>query len=682
MSRPIQRSLAALAAALLAASCSSPAPFAASRGPAPAEPALRNVTAQREAISAFVGDAPNFAASSNGDLLTVVSSPVGRGAKAGALVELYWPDMGEDHLWDAYSGVSYEGKFYWLHQFKLEGQSVEPDSDIVVSRFSSPDGRLSAELRDLVLRRSPVHARQLTLVNRSQTPIKDLSVTFYAYLTANLFPTGDRCEYLPDVGAIHHFENQAHFAWGFDGAPAQFQCGGVKNFITRAQDAMHDAEDGKLQGNSAANAYAGLGVNGSLATRPISLAPGERHQARSLIAAGPDSQAAVEALSAARGLSWDAMIAENLASWKAYLDKSKLPAGMSPQELAVYRRALIVMKQHSVRTGAHLAAPTSTSPPYRFSWPRDGSFIALAHLRSGHPEEARRFLDFMARNQKANGGWAVNYHTNGQVMYDFGDRNNEHDQVGIIPWMMLEYARASNDWTWLQGHWPGIQRAADFLIRFQDARTGLMGPTRDLWELSTSDSWAYSDAAAWAGLRAAAEAAQRFGDQVSQRRFEAAAAKLKQGIETYLWNEAGGYFARGYNLESRRRDDKVEAANLALAWPFKVLDANDPRMLRMADAIHKTLASPAGGIRRYTGDRYFDGQPWPVTTDWLAIYYSQIGRGADAGRLHAINTTYAHKTGSLQLGEQFDEAKNIWVSATPLTWSGAKYVLSALELKR
>ena len=104
-------------------------------------------------------------------------------------------------------------------------------------------------------------------------------------------------------------------------------------------------------------------------------------------------------------------------------------------------------------------------------------------------------------------------------------------------------------------------------------------------------------------------------------------------------------------------------------------------LVRMAERIQKDLSSPAGGVRRYTGDRYFDGQPWPVTTDWLAIYYSRIGRHDAAARLHAVNTGYAHKTGSLQLGEQFDEAKGIWVSATPLTWSGAKYVLSALELR-
>lgn len=662
-----------LTLSLLAASCSTvPAPLRAPSG----------VTAQREPISAIVGDAPNFAASSNGDLLTVVSSDHGRGAKAGALVELYWPDLGDDHLWDAYSGVSYEGKFYWLHQFKLEGQQVLPDTDIILTRFSSPDGRLTVETRDLVLRDKPVHVRQLTAINRSNQPIRDLAVYFYAYLTVGVLPIGDHCEYLPDSGAINHYQDKVHFAWGFDRPPAQFQCGGVENYLTRALDARADAEDGKLNGNGKADALIGLGVNGTLALAPTTLAPGQSLSEKSLIAAGTDRNSAVSALTAARQQSFGDMVLQNQTSWSQYLSRSLQPAGMSPEETAVYRRAQIVMKQHSARTGAHLAAPTSTSPPYRFSWPRDGSFIALTQLRTGHPEDARQFLDFMARNQKSNGGWAVNYETDGTPLYDFGDRNNEHDEVGTIPWMMLEYVHSTQDWEWLRGKWPGIQKAAEFLLRFQDQRTGLMGPTRDLWELSTSDSWAYTNAADYAGLMAASEAAARFADQASADRYANAANRIKAGITTYLWNESAGYFARGYNLDGKRQDPKVEAANLALAWPFGVFAVDDPRMVKMAEKIQKELSTPAGGIRRYTGDQYYDGQPWPVTTDWLSIYYSRLGRKDQAARLHATNTAYAYKTGSLQLGEQFDEKKGIWLSATPLTWSEAKYVLSALELKR
>lgn len=663
--------------AMVLGSCTALAPVESISAPTAAP-----LIAQREAISALVGDAPNFAASSNGDLLTVVSGPEGRGAKAGALVELYWPDLGQDHLWDAYSGIRYKGQFFWLHQFKLEKQWVEPDSDIVVSRFISPDGLLQAETRDLVVRDQPAHVRQLTLTNRSNQPLTDLSVFFYAYLTADLLPQNDHIEYLPASGSLHHFQNSAHFLVALDRPPAQFQCGGVQNYLTQALDARHDAQDGRLKGNLQASAGLGLGVNGALAAAAVTLPPGGSLSERALIIAGRSLSAAEQALQQLRQTAWQTLEAQNKASWQNYLRQSLIPANLSAEEQAVYRRALIVLQQHSARTGAHLAAPTSTSPPYRFSWPRDGSFIALTQFLTGHGDETRRFLDFMARAQKDNGGWAINYRTDGRPWYDFGDRQNEHDQVGTIPWMMVEYARQSGNWAWLQQHWPVIRKACEFLLRYQDPRTGLIGPTRDLWELSTSDSWTYSNAAVFAGLRAGAEAASRVGDPAAALRYTQAAERVRQGIHNHLWVEQGGYYARGLNLESQRQDLKVEAANLALVWPFEVFEAQDPRMQKMAEKILTDLSSPQGGIRRYSGDRYYDGQPWPVTTAWLSIYYARLGQNETAQRLQAVNTLYAGRSGSLQLGEQFDERLGRWVSANPLTWSEAKYILAMLALKQ
>ena len=646
-------------------------------------PLLRSqvVEAQgREPLSLLMGDPPNFAASSNGDLLTVVSGPNGRGAKTGALVELYYPDLGEDHLWDAYSGAYYQGRFVWLHDMEHLQQRVEPGTDIVISNFRSKDGVIEVETRDVVHRQASIHTRHLTVKNSSGQAI---SVTpfFYENLTVNLFQTGDRCAYLANEGAIHHYENNVHFAIGLDQAPDQFQCGGVKNFITNAQDAMNDAEDGRLHGNAKSSAGAGLGVNASLAAAPVTLAPGETTRHRSFIAAGGSLSEALQALNQARNTPWTQLTQENQSSWQAFLNTAIMPPGMNAEERQVYERALIVMKQHSARTGAHLAAPTSTSPPYRFSWPRDGSFIALAHLQSGHSEETRAFLDFMAANQKSNGSWAINYHTNGQAFYDFGDRGNEHDQVGTLPWMMVYYAERTQSMDWLRSKWPVIQRACDYLLEKQDARTGLLGPTRDLWELSTSDSWTYSNAAGYAGLKAGEKLALQLGEGVRAKRYADAAERMKAGIEQWLWNADAGYFVRGYNLDRDQQDMKVEAANLALVYPFGVFEANDPRMVSMARVIDTTLRSANGGIRRYTNDRYYDGQPWPVTTEWLSIYYSLAGEPLKAQALHDTTTGYGLSTASQQLGEQFDEKNQRWVSALPLTWSGAKYILAAQFLR-
>src|SRR3989338_864441 len=95
--------LALLLTAVLAAGCRAP-------GTAEAQAAgAGELGASRGLISTVTGDPPNFAQMANGSLATVVSRDFGRGAKAGALVELFWPNYTADHLWDSYVGVRRPG---------------------------------------------------------------------------------------------------------------------------------------------------------------------------------------------------------------------------------------------------------------------------------------------------------------------------------------------------------------------------------------------------------------------------------------------------------------------------------------------------------------------------------------------------------------------------------------------
>lgn len=158
------------------------------------------------------------------------------------------------------------------------------------------------------------------------------------------------------------------------------------------------------------------------------------------------------------------------------------------------------------------------------------------------------------------------------------------------------------------------------------------------------------------------------------------ADSLQKSIVENLWDEQLQYFVRGINPNNKSKDTLVESANLGLSYPFDVLSYKDPKMVKTADKIYQSLRSPQNGIKRYTNDKYYDGNPWPATTDWLAIYYAKSGDKQRAVQLHNSITNYAYKTDSLMLGEQFDEKRNLWVSAFPLTWSASKYVLATLDI--
>lgn len=635
---------------------------------------------KREIISATLGDAPNFAQTSNGNFLSVVSRNYGRGAKAGALIEFMYPNYAKDNLWDAYNGIYYNGKIQWLHDMKLVKQSIKEDSGIIISEFASNDSKLNVKTYDVALRDNDTHVRHLEITNKSGETLKDLDLFFYEYFTINYLGAGDDLNYDEQNGYLVHTQNNnTTFTIGSDKTPVQWQCGGVGNIINSQLDARKDAEDGELRNNLSAKGRVGLGVNGNIGHKITQIRPNEKFSINYFISAGKTRDESIANFNKSKVRTWENVEANDLTFWKNWLSKARMP-NTDDKTMKVYKRALITMKQDTVNNGAVMAAPTLLTPVYSFTWPRDGAVTTSAYLEAGYTEEARKFIDFIIAMQKDNGSWAVNYFTDGsRPLWDFGDRKNEHDQVGTVNWIIYEYYQHTKDLNWLKIKWNTVKRASDYLAGYVEEKN-LISPCRDLWELHTDKTWAFTNAAVYAGFDSAAKIAGIVGDNQSKIKYQGYADNIKKSINDYLWDSKAEYFIRGINPKTNEKDNKIEAANLGLAYPFNVLDYNDPKMIKTADKIYQTLKSPQNGIRRYTDDKYYDGNPWPATTDWLAIYYAKQGNKQKAIQLHNAITGYAYQTDSLMLGEQFDEKRKLWVSAFPLTWSESKYVLATLDI--
>lgn len=636
---------------------------------------------KREIVSRFLGDSPNFAQTSNGNFSAVVSRDYGRGAKAGALVEFFYPNYSKDHLWDAYNGIYYNGKLNWFHDTTLVNQEITEDSGIIVSEFKTKDNKLQMKTSDVAMRDNDTLVRHLEITNNSSETITDLKTFFYEFLTVDFVGAGDTLEYDKENNYLIHKSPNTTFIIGAEKTPEQWQCGGAENIIplSSTYDARKDAEDGTLKNNEKSKAGIGLGVNGSLGHSIEALKPNEKFEMTYYISVGKDFYSAQNNFSKAKSTSWDNVKKGDLTFWKNWLSKAKKPS-VSKEINRVYRRALITMKQNTANNGAIIAAPVFLTPVYSFTWPRDGCISATAYMEAGYMQEAKSFIDFIVKQQKPNGCWAVNFFMDGsKPLWDFGDDKNEHDQVGTVIWAINQYYKKTKDINWLREKFDAVKRASGFL-NSKTTEKNLLSPCRDLWELSTDKSWTFTNAAASAGLRSASEIAGVLGDTTLKAKYAEQAEKIKKSIYDNLWNEDGQYYARGINPYTGEKDNSVESANLGLTYPFEIFDAKDPRIVSTVNKIDTDLRSGLNGIKRYTGDQYYDGQPWPATTDWLAIYFAKMGNKAKAQQLHDSITKYAYSTNSLLLGEQFDENKKIWVSSLPLTWSEAKYVLATLEI--
>lgn len=634
-----------------------------------------------EPISTLLGNPPNFAQLGNGNLMSVVSRDEGRGSKAGALVELFYPKYAADNLWDSYVGIRSKGKkLRWAHQLDLTGQRVVDDTGLVQSDFSASD--LTMRIEDLMRPGSDAHVRRVIVTNKSQASIENAEIAFYAYYTLKNLPQGDRIRFDTARGALVQVDDEIAVATVGDRPPVASHCGKPLLPLGGQKDARGAAESGKLTPCST-TAFAGgqTGVNGVLVHALGTLAPGETKDISYAIGLGRDEARALEVASDAISGGFAGAAAEDRAHWSSILARGTPPAALPAAARPVYRRAIVTMHQHRVDNGAFIAAPTLTSPVYRFVWPRDGSKTAVDLLEAGYPDEAKSFFEFLEKMLLADGSFAVNYYPDGsKPLFDFGKDGNENDQPGMLPWGVDHVFAVTRDRPWLAARWPAIARASDHILAMSATTNGLVAPSRDLWELETGSSWTYANASAVAGLEAASRLATELGLAAAAARYGDRAKTLRDAMARLLV-APGGYWARG--LKGSKIDARLEIANLALgAGGFAILPDSDRRVARVGDLVKERLLVAGGGVKRYEGDRYYGGQPWPVAAAWLSMHAAARGDHVLAEAEFASMTRQALTTESRMLGEQFDESKQKWLSAMPLVWSEAAYVKTALTLYR
>ncbi|HEY8077780.1 MAG TPA: glycoside hydrolase family 15 protein, partial [Labilithrix sp.] len=461
-----------------------------------------------EPISTVLGNPPNFAQLGNGSAMSVVSRAEGRGSKAGALVELYWPHYASDNLWDSYVGITTPGqKLRWAHQLDLVAQRVVDDTGIVQSDFTAPG--VSLRIEDVVAPGIDAHVRHVVVTNTGSEPLAGVDVTFYAFYTLHLLPGGDEVHWDAAHGALVQTDGDVTVATMGDRAPSASHCGLVFVPIGGQRDARGAAEAGHLTPCDHAGPSP-AGVNGVLEHRLDTIPPGASKDVTYAMGLGHDEAHALAEASRALQGGFAARAADDRTHWSQELARAKMPAQLPADARAVYRRAIIAMLQHRVDDGAFIAASTLTSPVYKLVWPRDGSKTAIDLLEAGYADEAKAFFVFLEKQLLSDGSFAVNYQPDGSgPMFDFGASGNENDQPGMLPWGVDRVYAATQDRAWLAARWPAVQRVAEHILTITP--DGLVAPSRDLWELETGGSWTYSNGSAIAGLEAAARIARATG---------------------------------------------------------------------------------------------------------------------------------------------------------------------------
>lgn len=349
-------------------------------------------------------------------------------------------------------------------------------------------------------------------------------------------------------------------------------------------------------------------------------------------------------------------------------------------------RSLAVIREHQAASGAYLAAPTF--PPYRYSWLRDGAFIADAMSRVGDTPSAERFHGWCARIirdrvatievlvERARAGEAIALGDHLHARYTVDGREADEpwwtfQLDGYGTWLWALQAHAERHGLDLGGYRDAVVAVVDYLTTFWDE------PCYDWWEEHAEQRHVSTIAAVVAGL----DAADRTG-LLDDRR--SAAARGAAAAARSLVEDEG---VRDGHLAKWLGTDAVDASLAACIVPFALYPPGSPIAVETVAQIDRQLA-PAG-VYRYLDDVYYGGGQWVLLAGFLGWAHLRSGDPERARTLLAWMVDQADGDGHLpeQVADDLlhPEHERRWIerwgpSASPLLWSHAMLLTLAHEL--
>lgn len=351
-------------------------------------------------------------------------------------------------------------------------------------------------------------------------------------------------------------------------------------------------------------------------------------------------------------------------------------------------------------TGAVIAAATTSLPEsvggernwdYRYTWVRDASFTLDALWVAACPDEAEKYIDFLANAAFTK----IEHGHDMQIMYGIaGEHDLSERELGHLSgWRGSKPVRVGNGaWNQRQIDVYGELLAAvhrlrehlgevdaltkRFLVEVADAAARCWRqPDQGIWEVrSEPRHYLYSKLMCWVALDRAIELADWLGAPNKVDAWSATREEICQEILNKGWNAQVGAFTQSFG------DDALDAANLVIPM-VDFLPADDERVLATIDAIEEHLTDEQGLVYRYRRPDGLEGEEgsFLLCTFWLAHARALAGQPGRAREIFERAASYANDLGLL--AEEVDPASGELLGNFPQAFSHIGLVNAAWAIR-
>lgn len=623
---------------------------------------------------------------------------------SGQVYDVYYPFIGlENHTAGNLKhkiGVYVDGHISWVDDgsWKIE---VHGMNDTMASAISATNDEKKVELHfeDVVYNEKNIFIRKVTVRNlhTSKRTIKLYMNHQFEIYEAH---RGDTALYDPKHKVLIHYKGRRVFLFNAD-----HDAIGIDDFsvgllgIEGKEGTYKDAEDGKLEQNPIEHGFVD-----SVAGFTCEVKGSSDYTMYYWMAVGKSLDEAYELNMYVLEKTPAYLIQTTQNYWHAWVNKQSFTFfKLDPDIVSLFKKSLLIVRAHVDNHGAIIASGDSDllkqgRDYYNYMWPRDGALTARALDRAGYSHVTKQFFLFCEQIITPEGYLRHKYRADGSFgasWHPWVQKGQEHlpiqeDETALVVFALWQYYVSSKDLEFVETLYNSlIKKAAEFMIHYMDAETGLPSPSYDLWEEKYGVSM-FTVASVYAGLISASKFAGLLGKSQSELKYKTFAEKIKKTMIERLYDEKEGYFYKMLYKDGSKYvvDKTIDISSVYALFAFDVLPLDDPRLEKGMQKALETLRcqTDIGGFTRYENDYYFrvshdvPGNPWIITTLWVAQYYLlKAQREEDFEEpIKLLKWVVKSALPSGILAEQLNPFTGEHLSATPLTWSHAEYISTVL----